>query len=168
MIPGPIECFFFFSLCFFKGIGAVIGLTKGRPVDGAVLGFLIGPLGWIVMFLLLEDYRPKCPACLSTVPVGARRCPVCQENFAGPASAKVSQPLSRRHTWVVGTAAIAVVVGIPLLFLLAQPDMSIAAYFVVAFIALVIFVLPGGPWILDWTREYQKAKKPPPIDQLMR
>lgn len=40
----------------FGVIGHFIGKTKGRPVEGAVLGMLLGPIGWAVVYFG-PDYR---------------------------------------------------------------------------------------------------------------
>ena len=64
-------------IAFFLGlIGSAIGKTKARAADGFALGFLLGPLGWILV-LLLPSKGPKCPACLGVIPAGARRCKHC-------------------------------------------------------------------------------------------
>lgn len=33
------------------GIGAAIGSQKDRTLDGAILGFLLGPIGWLIVAL---------------------------------------------------------------------------------------------------------------------
>ena len=57
-------------------IGCAIGLTKGRVVDGALLGALLGPLGWCIAGLL-ADLRIKCPACKGVVDHEACKCRHC-------------------------------------------------------------------------------------------
>lgn len=42
----------------FGVIGYVVGEAKGRPGQGAVLGILLGPIGWLVVFFG-RDYRKK-------------------------------------------------------------------------------------------------------------
>lgn len=42
-----IECLL--VACLFGLIGAAIGGTKGRPAAGFFFGFLIGPIGWIIV-----------------------------------------------------------------------------------------------------------------------
>ena len=39
-------------------IGYVVGETKGRPGQGAVLGALLGPIGWLLVYFG-PDYRKK-------------------------------------------------------------------------------------------------------------
>ena len=57
------------------GIGAAIGSNKGRGGEGFWLGFILGPIGWVVAALL--DYPRKCPACHGGVPEGATVCKSC-------------------------------------------------------------------------------------------
>lgn len=39
-------------------IGAAIGRRKNRVVAGFIFGFILGPLGWLIV-LLGPDYRPE-------------------------------------------------------------------------------------------------------------
>ena len=57
-------------------IGAAAGKYRGRTVDGIVLGFFLGALGIIILFLI-ADCRPKCHACLKPVVPNATRCCHC-------------------------------------------------------------------------------------------
>jgi hypothetical protein len=66
-------------------IGLYIGNSKGRPVAGAMWGLLVGPIGWLVM-AIVKDERRKCPDCLGTVPIGARRCQHCGSELNKAAS----------------------------------------------------------------------------------
>lgn len=62
-------------------VGAVAGhFVKGKPLDGAIYGGLLGLLGVGVFLLVVEDIRVKCPACLAVVNRGASRC----KNCGGP------------------------------------------------------------------------------------
>ena len=43
-------------------IGAALGTTLNRVTQGALLGLLLGPIGWIILFLLpTETSRPEDP-----------------------------------------------------------------------------------------------------------
>lgn len=57
-------------------IGAAIGQKKGRLGAGIFFGFLLGPIGWLVI-AVGPDNRRKCPECKGVVPEGARKCMHC-------------------------------------------------------------------------------------------
>lgn len=62
------------NLFLFIPIGALIGhCAKNRAIEGAALGFLFGPIGWLFV-AFLNDYRRLCPACRTRVPRDARKC----------------------------------------------------------------------------------------------
>ena len=73
---------------FFAFIGACIGdIFRKRMYMGALLGFLLWPIGWL-MVLCLEDRRFKCPECLAASDPKARRCRHCGANLAPPKTVK--------------------------------------------------------------------------------
>ena len=43
------------------GVGAALGATLNRVAKGALLGLLLGPIGWIILFLLPRVPREKAP-----------------------------------------------------------------------------------------------------------
>ncbi len=57
-------------------IGALIGQSKGRTGAGAFMGFLLGPIGWLVI-ALGPSRKPTCPECGGEIVPGARRCKNC-------------------------------------------------------------------------------------------
>ena len=58
-------------------IGAEIASARGGGRGmGFGLGALLGPVGWLIVFLSDGD-RPKCPECLGSVPAGAKKCRHC-------------------------------------------------------------------------------------------
>ena len=72
-------------------VGAIIGESKGRAGEGAVLGGLLGPIGWLVVGLG-PDYKAasesrKCPFCAELVKREATVCKHCGRElpFAAPA-----------------------------------------------------------------------------------
>jgi len=58
------------------GIGGLIGRKRGRVYSGIVWGFLLGPLGWLVLYAL-PNLGPKCPECLAPIDRAARKCRHC-------------------------------------------------------------------------------------------
>lgn len=62
------------------GIGALLGNIKKRALAGAILGFFLGIIGWILI-LVLEDRRRKCPYCRATVADDAKTCPRCRKDI---------------------------------------------------------------------------------------
>jgi hypothetical protein len=58
-------------------IGIPLGMLRGRsPLNGFLWGFLLGPIGWLVV-LLIGDSRPRCPECRGVAMKGARKCMNC-------------------------------------------------------------------------------------------
>lgn len=58
-------------------IGAILGkYFRNHAGGGALLGLLLGPLGWVLVFVL-KDNRFKCPHCRSPVVQGATVCRSC-------------------------------------------------------------------------------------------
>ncbi|MDB2556540.1 hypothetical protein N9X77_01055 [Luminiphilus sp.] len=44
------------------GVGAALGAFLNRVAKGALLGLLLGPIGWVILFLLpRETSHPKDP-----------------------------------------------------------------------------------------------------------
>lgn len=89
-------------------IGMAIGSVKGSPGTGFFLGFLLGPIGWLII-ALVPDNRPKCPYCKGAIIPGAikckncgstiPRCPACNK-IIGTETAECKhcgQPLSNRR-----------------------------------------------------------------------
>lgn len=71
-------------------IGKWIGGLKGNGRIGFWLGFLLGPLGWIIAVIVPKD-GPKCPACGGVTNPGARKCCHCGEVLI-----KAASPWNRR------------------------------------------------------------------------
>jgi hypothetical protein len=57
-------------------IGYLLGKSKGKPVAGSLFGFLLGPVGWLLI-AFSPDARPKCPQCKGPIEPGARKCRNC-------------------------------------------------------------------------------------------
>lgn len=67
------------------GIGAAIGARKNRTAFGFVVGFIIGPIGWLIVLVMPSNF-PKCPACKGDVIPGATKCKNCGSDLPAPAA----------------------------------------------------------------------------------
>ena len=67
--------------CLFAVVGAMLSVKyNGRPIEGFLLGFFLGPIGWAIV-LFLEDRRKHCPACKGVISEGASVCLHCHHNL---------------------------------------------------------------------------------------
>jgi len=71
-------------------IGYIIGEGNGRPGMGALLGLCLGPIGW-GLATAMEEVK-KCPECMGTVPVGAKKCRHCGSELAKKEDTKAVTP----------------------------------------------------------------------------
>ena len=71
--------------CFSAVVGYFIGSSKGDPVGGAVWGFVLGPIGWLIV-AMSKDGRKKCPHCGGVLGAGrVTRCKNCGQALVKPA-----------------------------------------------------------------------------------
>ena len=80
------------TLAIMFGIGGWF-LAKSRgtsPTMGAVVSFLLGPLG--LLAVLVTDKRPQCAACRKRVPFDARKCAACGESLTAERSTPARRP----------------------------------------------------------------------------
>ena len=69
--------FYLFVMFFVGGFsGLWFGGYTGHDSAGFFLGWLFGPIGWILV-LLLPPEGPRCPECFGVVDERARRCMHC-------------------------------------------------------------------------------------------
>lgn len=64
------------------GVGGwIVGRSKEKAVEGALLGAMLGPLGVLAAAAL--DGRPQCPECRGRLPgAGGRVCPHCRADLS--------------------------------------------------------------------------------------
>jgi len=78
-------------------VGYFIGKTKGRPGLGALIGFVIGPIGLLIV-CFLKDIRNRCQYCGGVLNDGATFCPHCRRNLFDRKSVKKKQcPHCRKY-----------------------------------------------------------------------
>ena len=75
-------------------IGTVLGHARNRVAEGALWGFVLGPLGWIIFLLLPAEVAPfyACPECGGETVPGARRCKHCGQPVERVQSKPYSPP----------------------------------------------------------------------------
>lgn len=62
----------------FIALGFYFGRAKNRGAEGAALGFLLGPLGTVVIYFLPPRLKRSCPLCFAGVHEKATVCPHCR------------------------------------------------------------------------------------------
>ena len=69
----------FLTLVLCSAVASLVGQWKGcKPGDGAVLGFLLGPIGIWFAAVFMSDYRDRrCPHCVELIPRRATACRAC-------------------------------------------------------------------------------------------
>lgn len=61
-------------------LGSMIGSAKGAGFSGFVLGLLLGPIG-VLIVLVSNGNRRKCPLCAERIQVAAKVCPHCRNEI---------------------------------------------------------------------------------------
>jgi hypothetical protein len=62
-------------------IGKAIGEKRDREVAGFVIGFLGGPIGWLIILGLSPGPAATCPRCMKQITIGAKVCPYCRRDI---------------------------------------------------------------------------------------
>lgn len=68
----------------FGSIGMLIGQKKGRVMAGLIWAMLLGPIGWLLVFMGPDANAPKaakCPICAGVVPVNQGQCNHCKNSL---------------------------------------------------------------------------------------
>jgi len=68
----------------FAIIGGIIGGIRGMPLPGILLGFFLGPIGVIIIIVMVatsKKGKKKCPDCANWVNDDAKICSHCKHKF---------------------------------------------------------------------------------------
>ncbi|PSW18263.1 hypothetical protein C9I98_17270 [Photobacterium sanctipauli] len=71
----------FFWFCFylvFFCISVAIGYQKGNLIAGVLLGYVLGPVGALLMYMSKDRKHIECPECHQSIHKNSYYCPKCQ------------------------------------------------------------------------------------------
>ncbi len=66
----------FYLLFFFSSV--LIGLINGHLIAGVLLGYLLGPIGVVLMYLSKDKKHMICSHCNASINVNSCLCPQCK------------------------------------------------------------------------------------------
>jgi hypothetical protein len=105
-------------------VGGLIGKSKGDVGAGVALGLVLGPIGWLIVYLGNSTGMRKCPFCAEEVKSEAIVCRFCSRDLpkmptvttdprtnARPLRCQQEQPQmpSSKLIWMAGLTALAIV-----------------------------------------------------------
>lgn len=70
-----------FWLCFylfFFALSVYIGRRKGNLIAGVLLGYVLGPIGALLMYFSKDRRHVTCPSCQQLIEKNAYICPHCR------------------------------------------------------------------------------------------
>jgi hypothetical protein len=67
--------------------GLLIGSPKNRGAEGFLWGFLLGPIGLLVIAVQGKVYKRRCPYCRAGIPESASRCRHCAADLGSRSTA---------------------------------------------------------------------------------
>lgn len=70
---------------FFFIVSVYIGYCKGNLIAGVLLGYVLGPIGFILMCMSKDRKHIECPSCHAYIHKNSYFCPECRSKVMGTA-----------------------------------------------------------------------------------